>query len=209
MTDRSDHGPIETLRGSITSVGFSSGHQFVIGHWPSTPIGGFADVMWRAADGSRTLIASTEAADYITEIYLFDDRIDTMVTVTDTVGGRGPNRLIVDADPLTLNLTIGRFAIPFPPRPRWITATVERVTAKALLGVNTYGVSPTGVEEWYRTRSVRRVVDGRGSLAGTDLGTLVELAQPMNVGFSEPPRRPTHVRLRVDVRRTPAGDQAG
>lgn len=205
MAYRGDHHTIETLRGSITSVGFSSGHQFVVGHWPISPIGGFADVMWRADDGSKTLIASAEAADYITDIYPFDNRIEAPVSVTDTVGGPGPNRLVVESDPLTLSLTIGRIVVPFPPRPRWMTATVERMTAKTLLGVNTYGVSPTGVEEWYRTRSVRRVVDGRAALEGADLGTLVELEQPMNVGFSEPPRQPTHVRLRVDVRRTPAG----
>lgn len=205
MTTHDDGRLIETLRGSITSVGFSSGHQFVIGHWPVSPIGGFADVMWRSADGSKTLIASADAAEYITGIYPFDDRIEATVSVTDTVGGLGPNRLIVESDLLTLRLSIGRIVVPFPPRPRWITATVERSTARALLGVNTYGVSPTGVEEWYRTRSVRRVIGAQATLKGTDLGTLVELYRPMDVGFSEPPRQPTHVRLRVDVQRPAAG----
>ncbi|MDH4279680.1 MAG: hypothetical protein OEW83_16530 [Acidimicrobiia bacterium] len=202
MKSRPDNQSIETLRGSITSVGFSSGHQFVIGHWPVSPIGPFADVMWRGADGSKTLIASAEAADYITGIYPFDDLVAATVTVTDGVGGRGGNRLIVESDPLTLLLTIGRLVVPFPPRPRWVTETAERLTARALLGVNTYGVSPTGVEEWYRTRSVRRVVGGRGTLHGTDLGTLARLNRPMEVGFSEPPSKPTHVRLRVDVRQS-------
>ncbi len=202
MFKRHDPDAIETLRGSITSVGFSSGHRFVIGHWPRSPIGAFADVMWRHANGSKTLIASPEAADYITGIYPFDDRIGSPVTVTDTVGGPGEHRIVVESDPVMLSLTIGRAVVPLPPRPRWITATIERWTAGALLGVNTYGVSPTGVEEWYRTKSVRRVVDGRGELRGTDLGQLTNLEQPMEVGFSEPPRQPTHVRLRVDIRRS-------
>lgn len=201
MVSRSNDHTIETLRGSITSAGFASGHQFVIGHWPISPIGCFADIMWRGADGSKTLIASADAAEYITDIYPFDDRIDAEVSVIDTVGGRSENRLVVESEPLTLSLTIGRLVVPFPPRPRWITATIERWAARALLGVNTHGLSPTGVEEWYRTASVRRVVGGRASLRGVDLGTVVDLDRPMDVGFSEPPRQPTHVRLRVDVRR--------
>jgi len=192
--------PIETLRGSITSVGFSSGHRFVIGHWPTSPIGPFADVMWRDPANSKILLAGPEAADYITTIYPFDERVATPVTVTDTVGGRGANRLDVLSEPLKLRLTIGRPVFPIPPRPRWVTSTVERWAARALLGVNTYGVSPTGAEEWYRTRSVRLVTGGRGALNGVDLGSVTDLEQPMNVGFSEPPTWPSHVRLRVDVR---------
>lgn len=201
MASRRKQRTIETLRGSITSVGFSSGDQFVVGHWPTSPIGGFADVMWRGADGSKTLIAAAHAAEYITDIYPFDDRIEADVSVTDTVGGRGGNRLVVESDPLTLSLAIGRLVVPFPPRPRWITATLERWAAGALLGVTTHGLSPTGVEEWYRTESVRRVVGGRAVRRGMDLGEVVDLDRAMDVGFSEPPRQPTHVRLRVDVRR--------
>ena len=201
MTERSDASRIETLRGSITSVGFSSGHRFVIGHWPESPIGPFADVMWRDPDDTKTLIAPAAAADYITGIYPFENRVSSPVTVTDTVGGRDGG-IDVESDRLTLSLSIGRLPIPFPPRPRWFTATVERAIGRALLGVNTHGVSPTGIEEWYRTRSVRRVVGGHASLDGADLGAAGTLDRPMAVGFSEPPRRPTHVRLRVDVRRS-------
>lgn len=201
--DSIDGHDIETLRGSITSVGFSSGHRFVIGHWPTSPIGPFADVMWRDPDDNQTLIATAEAADYITGIYPFERRVISPVSVADTVGGRGDNRFEVESDPLALSLEIGRLTAPFPPRPRWFTATVERWAARVLLGVNTYGRSPTGVEEWYRTMSVRRVVDGRAFLHGADLGFIANIDRPMNVGFSEPPRQPTHVRLRVDVRRDP------
>lgn len=182
MKSRRDRQPTESLQGSITSVGFSSGHQFVVGHWPVSPVGPFADVMWRGPEGSKTLIASAEAADYITGIYPFDHLVAATVTITDDVGGRVGNRLAVESDPLTLSLTIGRLVIPFPSRPRWVTETVERWMARALLGVNTHGLSPTGVEEWYRTRSVRRVVGGRGKLHGTDLGTLARLNRPMEVG---------------------------
>lgn len=47
----------ETLRGSITSLGFDSGHRFVIGDWRHSPIGPFADVMWALPDGHRVLLA--------------------------------------------------------------------------------------------------------------------------------------------------------
>ncbi len=201
MRSARDATGIETLRGSITSVGFSSGHRFVIGHWPHSPTGPFADVMWRDQDDHKTLVAAAGAADYITGIYPFEHRIDSEVTIVDTVGGGGQNCIEVESDPLSLSLVIGRPVVPFPPRPRWITATVERWTARALLGVNTYGRSPTGVEEWYRTRSVRRVVDAHGTVGGSDIGRLCPIDRPMDVGFSEPPRRPTHVRLRVDLRR--------
>ena len=192
---------IDTLNGSITSAGFESGDQFVVGHWPNSPIGPFADVMWRSVDGSKTLIAPAPAADYITDIYPFQRLIDSPVVVTDTVGRGGRGEIAVESAPLILRLEIGRLAIPFPPRPRWITATVERRLAKLLLGVSTYGRSPTGVEEWYRTRSVRRVIAGRAVLDGAELGTLTRLDHPMDVGFSDPPAFPSHVRLRVDVRR--------
>lgn len=201
MFSSGNHDDIETLHGSITSVGFSSGHRFVIGHWPDSPIGPFADIMWRGADDSKTLVAASAAAEYVTGIYPFDDLVDAPVTVTDTTSRSGGNRFVVESEPLTLTLTVGRLVLPLPPRPRWVTSSIERWAANTLLGVNTHGVSPTGVEEWYRTKSVRRVVDGKASLRGTDLGSLVDLDQPMEVGFSEPPRRPTHVRLRVDVRR--------
>ncbi len=201
MSPTIDTTAIETLRGSITSVGFESGDQFVIGHWPVSPIGSFSDVMWRRADGSKALIATRTAADYITGIYPFDDHIDADVVITDDVGGPGRNRFEVRSEPLILPLTVGRLVIPFPPRPRWITATAEHRIAHALLGVNTHGLSPTGVEEWYRTRSVRRVVDAQAILEGSDLGPLRRLVEPMAVGFSDPPALPTHVRLRVDVRR--------
>ncbi len=200
MAPQPDRQKTETLRGSITSVGFSSGHRFVIGHWPVSPIGPFADVMWRNPDDTKTLIAPAEAVDYITAIYPFDHRIDSPVIVTEVSAKRG-RRMEISSDRLQLSLDIGRTVVAFPPRPRWITATVERWLARALLGVNTHGISPTGVEEWYRTRSVRRVVDGRGLLNGVDLGRIGPLDRPMDVGFSEPPRQPTHVRLRVDVRR--------
>ena len=43
------------LRGVVSSVGFASGDRFVIGHWISSPIGAFTDLMWATPDGVRHL----------------------------------------------------------------------------------------------------------------------------------------------------------
>ena len=187
---------IETLAGSITSVGFSSGHRFVVGDWPESPIGAFADIMWARPDGSRALLAGEEAADFVTSVYPFDevDVQKVLVAVED-------RRLTVRARNLRLSLALGRLVVPFPPRPRLVTGTVENLCASALLGVRTHGVSPTGVSEWYRTRSLRRVSDASASLHGESLGPMGPVRRPLGFGFTDPPRRPCRVVLRVDLDR--------
>ena len=196
----------ETLRGSITAVGFSSGHRFVIGNWAESPIGPFADVMWRGADEEKRLIAAVGPADYVDGVYPFDTQLHHEVTVRSAERSSGDERrnsktLVVEAGPLKLDLTLGRFRLPFPPRPRVVTTSIENRIGRALLGVNTYGVSPTGVEEWYRTRSVSRVIAASGSIDGQDLGAIGEVARPLGFGFTDPPRTPSSVDLRVDLRR--------
>ena len=34
------------IKGFISSIGFSDGNRFVIGHWKESPIGEFGDIMW-------------------------------------------------------------------------------------------------------------------------------------------------------------------
>jgi hypothetical protein len=68
--------------------------------------------------------------------------------------------------------------------------------ARALHGVRTYGISSTGVREWYRVDGWRPVVSGRASVAGRDLGALGPVDPPCRFGFSEPPRRPTITAVR-------------
>lgn len=70
------------------------------------------------------------------------------------------------------------------------------------MGVETYGVSPTGVREWYQSRGWRWVVDGRARWNGTDLGPPGPIHQPMGVGFSEPPPRPSIVAVTTVIDRT-------
>ena len=187
---------IETLVGSITSVGFASGHRFVVGHWSESPIGDFADIMWARPDGSRVLLAAEEAVDFVTSVYPFDEARARAVFAAVEV-----RRLTVRAGGLRLSLELGRFVVPFPPRPRLVTGTVENVCANALLGVRTHGISPTGAAEWYRARSLQWVSHGSGSLHGEDLGSMGTVRRPLGFGFTDPPRRPSRVVLRVDLDR--------
>ena len=193
----SGNSVIETLRGSITSVGFASGHRFVIGDWRHSPIGPFADVMWARPDGKRILLAEAGAAAFVNSVYPFEEVRDEPVT-TERVG----RSYTVRTGGLQLDMKIGIARFSLPPRPRWLTATVENWCARKLLDVLTHGSSPTGVVEWYRTRTARRVVAATASLDGTDPGALAPLARPLNFGLTDPPRQPSHVRLRVDLQRS-------
>jgi hypothetical protein len=84
-------------------------------------------------------------------------------------------------------------------RPEWLTRHVESPLAHALLGVRTYGVTPTGVREWYRADRWSRVASGAATIDDVDLGPLRAVDPPCRFGFSEPPRRPSitalHTRL--------------
>ena len=191
---------IETLRGSITSVGFASGHRFVIGDWRDSPIGPFADLMWAQPDGHRVLLAEPAAAAHIVSVYPFDEVRDQAVRAE-----RNGRIYTVRSDGLKLEMKIGLATLRLPPRPRSFTATVENWCARKLLDVRTHGTSPTGVVEWYRTRSARRVVTATASLEGVDLGALTPLDRPLGFGFTDPPRQPSHVKLRVDLQRPECG----
>lgn len=185
---------IETLRGSITSVGFASGHRFVVGDWQRSPIGPFTDVMWAHPDGHRVLLGEASAAQYVNSVYPFDEVHEQTITA-----GREGRSYTVRTVGLKLHIKFGLARLSLPPRPRWLTATVENWCARKLLGVRTYGTSPTGVVEWYRTRTARQVVAATAILNGTDLGALAPLDRPLDFGFTDPPRWPSHVRLRVDL----------
>ncbi len=186
----------ETLRGSITSVGFASGDRFVIGDWEQSPIDAFADVMWAKPDGDRVLLGETKIGDYVTSVYPFHETRDCEVT-TETKG----RTYRVRSGALELKLTFGSVIFGLPPRPRWFTATVENWFSRRLLAVDTYGTSPTGVVEWYQTRTVRRIIAGTAIFNGANLGSLTHVHRPLNFGFTDPPRWPTKVGLKVTLQR--------
>jgi len=182
------------LAGHIASAAFTSGHRFVVGLWNESPLGPMNDVMWARPDGQRVLLVERhEVGDLISAVYRFD-RVERVPV---DCRWDGPT-LRLQAGELTLALRPGRtWPIPLPrvrglPAARWIEAPL----ARRLLGVRTFGVSPTGVFEWYRADDYRAVVEGRASIAGTDLGSLCRFDGPTGFGFSEPPRRPSVVKVR-------------
>ncbi len=181
------------LRGVVSSVGFASGDRFVIGHWLSSPIGPFTDLMWASPDGVRHLrVPSERALAFVSGIYAFDTAEIGPVTATVTSAS-------VDVRAVDLEVELsagGKRPIPFslvPGFTRWVQDPIARAT----MGVRTYGRSPTGVREWYRATSYRLVRDAAARVEGADLGPLAaRIDPPVRFGFSEPPRRPSMVWLR-------------
>jgi len=177
------------LAGRIGAAGFASGDRVVVGVWESGPLGPMTDVMWARPDGERVLLApSDEVAAFITSAYRFD-----RVEVVDVRASGDGRSLEVEAGPLSVRLVAGR-GWTLPParlRPPWFTRYVEGPIARAAMGVETYGVTVTGVREWYRADRWRPVVGGAATLAGVDLGPIGPVDPPCRFNFSEPPTRPS------------------
>jgi hypothetical protein len=150
--------------------------------------------MWGRPDGRRVLVVGSEReGSYVSGVYRFDEVAVGPLRVR--LDGRFLDLHAPDLG-LELHLTAGR-AVSLPwARPAWFTRWVEGPIARRLLAVRTYGVSPSGVQEWYRAVSVRRIVAGWASIDGRDLGRLGSLDPPTGFGFSEPPRFPSMVGVR-------------
>jgi len=165
----------------------------MVGHWASSPIGPLDDVMWGRPAGERVLLASSGAeAGFIPAVYRFD-RVEVV-----TVRARsGDGVLELAAGDLELRARAGPgWRLPLQRRPAWFTRWVEGPVALATMGVRTYGTSPTGVREWYQAERSRPLVEAQARLQGRDLGALVARWDPVRVGFTEPPRRPSWVDVR-------------
>ncbi|MGI9595409.1 MAG: hypothetical protein ACR2QK_04575 [Acidimicrobiales bacterium] len=188
------------VAGTISSAAFRSGDRFVVGHWPRSPLGHMCDVMWTDPGGRRTLLSpSRDIADFITAIYEFDRVCVGSLDVrsdgrTTTVSGAQ-----LCGSSIELRMTGGRRRpLPFR-RPLAVTRFVEAPIARALMGVEVFGTSPTGAREWYQSSGWRWVTDATAAIDDRDLGSLVEFGAPVGVGFSEPPRRPSVVSVRVSI----------
>lgn len=179
------------MHGTISSCGFASGDRFVVGVWRQSPIGPTADVMWARPDGTRVLLApDDETAEFVTSVYGFDEVRTTPLEVSSS--GR---HLHLHSDPVDLRLAADGWSFPLPPRPRWFTKYAERPVAFAVMGVRTWGVSPTGVQEWYQARRCSFVTSARAAVDGVDLGDRRNLRPACGFGFSESPPWPSIVEV--------------
>ncbi|HEX7277583.1 MAG TPA: hypothetical protein VF244_09445, partial [Acidimicrobiales bacterium] len=154
--------------------------------------------------GGRWLVVPTQpVADFVASIYDFDRVVVTQLTV------QADRRTLDVAAPdleLELHFEASRgWPIPAPRRrPRWLTRYVEAPIARRLLrGVEPYGVSPTGVREWYQATRYRPLTAARATRAGVDLGPVGPLVPPVRFGFSEPPRRPSLVEVTTRLKVPP------
>ncbi len=190
--------------GEICGVGTASGVRIVIGRWPRSPFGSFADAMVEHADGHRVLVApGDEVARYVATVYAFDDVVVAPVVVVRLAGS-----LRLAGGPLAVDVAIGRRdglgwclrAVPsgVTASPRW-AAVVDPLARVALRGVRTRGTTAGGTE-FYGATDRRRVDAVTASWAGVDLGPLADVDPPVRFGFSSAPRRPSIVAVTTTVR---------
>ncbi|MBN9101108.1 MULTISPECIES: hypothetical protein [unclassified Pseudonocardia] len=192
--------------GWIAGLGTGSGLRAVIGIWPRSPLGSFADVMVERADGHRMLLApSPDVADFVAATYTFDEvRIGPVETSTDGTRWR------VTAGPLEVDFTVGRRAalgwllrsVPTPLRtsPAWISA-IDVVARRVLPGVRTRGSAVGGREEFYGAQDLHGITAATVSWEGTDQGALSPVDPPVRFGFGSTPRAPSFTRVTTLVRR--------
>jgi hypothetical protein len=190
--------------GEIAGFATTSGHRFVVGRWPVSPFGPFADVMVEGPDGVRTLLAPDERiADFVGATYSFD-----RVQVTPVGAVREPAVLHVRAGDLDARLVIGPRswvgrALLIVPRgisrtTAWATL-VDPVARIALAGVRTRGQTADGRREWYGAWDVHRLAAATTTWAGDALGPMTDVTPPVRFGFGSTPRQPSLTALRSTI----------
>ncbi|MFH8562481.1 hypothetical protein [Streptomyces sp. NPDC017988] len=199
--------------GWIAGVGTTAGVRIVVGYWPLSPLGPFADVMVERADGHRLLLApSEEVAEFVTATYRFDEVVVCHVTVAPA-----RDRWEVTAGPLLLTFTPGRSTalghlLRLAPgrlagSPRW--AALCDVPARVLMrGVRTRGSAGAGRREWYAARDLRSITAAQAFWDGRELGALSDVRPPVRFGFGSVPRRPSLTRVVTTVEVSASGRRA-
>jgi hypothetical protein len=191
-------GERQRFRGSIAGVGSTSGVRVVVGHWPTSPFGPFADAMVETADGHRVLLApSPEVAEFVEATYVFDEVRVEPVSVSAQVAD-GAWEIRTPSLQLTLHVgrrtPLGRVLRAVPRRlaesPAWCTLT-DPAARVLLRGVRTRGTANGGRREWYGATDTRAITSIAGSFDGVPLGALAPVDPPCGFGFSSTPRRPS------------------
>lgn len=188
-------GAPDVFRGRILGVGSTSGTRVVVGAWDTSPFGDFADCMVAGLTGRRILLAPTERiAAYIADTYCFDE-----VRIEDVVCRVSTDRLVVQADSLTLEVelggptALGRLLRLIPTslsRSRTFATLCDPVARVTLKGVRTRGTAGNGRTEFYAASDVRSVESVSGRFDDGDLGSLADVWPEPGFGFSSTPRTP-------------------
>ncbi|MCZ2811565.1 hypothetical protein O2W15_08975 [Modestobacter sp. VKM Ac-2979] len=189
--------------GWILGTGTTSGTRIVLGHWPSSPLGAFSDVMVQRPDGHRVLLApGPEVAEFVGSTYTFDE-----VRLVDVAVTRRGATWTVRAGPLAMSVRVGRRpglgrvlrAVPAPlaRRPGWV-GLLDR-PARLLTGLRTTGSAGNGRTEWYGVQDLHTVASVDATWDGEPLGAVSPVRPPVTFGFGSVPPRPSVVRVTTTV----------
>jgi hypothetical protein len=202
--------------GWIAGAAFASGDRFVVGRWPDSPLGSFADVMWCRPDGTRVLVAPDERVlGFVGEHYTFEERRRASVDVS--VSPRRFRTRVLELG-LEIDLELHRPSVlsqllALRPRalrtlPAWLT--IEDVALRPIVspllgggaGIRARGRTRLGAREWYGIHAMR-TARASARMDGRDLGPAVP-ARACGFGFSEFPPMPAAVRVTSLIEPTPA-----
>jgi hypothetical protein len=192
--------PAQHFDGWIGGLGTASGLRLVVGHWPSSPLGGFTDVMVEHADGRRVLLApNQQVADFVSATYTFDE-----VRLVPVELDKSDHQAHLTAGDLTATIQLGRRtplgyllrAVPtrLATAPRWI-ATIDAIARRVLPGVRTVGSAGGGRTEYYGARDLRRITDATVHVDNQHQGPMTPVKPPVRFGFGSTPTTPSWVRI--------------
>ena len=192
------------FHGRIAGFGTGSGVRLVVGIWPRSPLGSFADVMVERPDGHRILLAPNQAvADFVGATYTFDEV--RLVPVAYRKQGR---EITVGAGPLALWFTVGDISplgrllrlVPkgLATRPGWLRL-IDPVARVLVPGARTAGSAGQGRREYYGVTSARAITGLTAHWEGDDLGELQRLHPPVTFGFGSAPAAPHIVEVTTTI----------